>query len=152
MPAMLKSPSFCWILGLNNVSVRSSINGETPLHWAKNAETTRLLLDAEADVNACDDDGETPLFKVIRGRYVYQIYEEQAYYVECREKDTCSTNGEYKPTSNVTYEETIVMIDFLIEYGADVKGLHDRDGNFGTRSSLLEDYLIEIEISKSLNQ
>ncbi len=76
-----------------------------------------------------NDDGKTPLFNAVHGSYVYEIYRK-----------------EYEPASNVTYEETIAVIDLLIEYGADVKGLHDRDGNLNTRSSLLDNYLRKISV------
>ena len=37
--------------------------GETPLHFAKNAEIAQLLIDKGADMNAKNNKGETPLYK-----------------------------------------------------------------------------------------
>ncbi len=86
--------------GLNNVSVRSSINGETPLHqvaYRADLAAAKLLLDARADVNARNDYSETPFFKAIRGRYVYQIYEEEKHYYMCSEEGGCSEDEQYEP-------------------------------------------------------
>ncbi len=127
-----------------DANARNRINGETPLHNTENAEITKLLLDAGADVNARDDDGETPFFKAVHGKYVHQIYDREKHYIECSEGGGCSEDEQYEPTSNVTYEETIAMIDILIEYGADVKA-KNKKGNFAN-FDFFDNYLIKIGV------
>ncbi len=128
-----------------DIDARDSVNGETPLHQAAyraDLVSTKFLLDAGADVNARDDDGKTPFFKAVHGIYVYQIYEREEHYDTCEEGEC--TEAHYEPTSNVTYEETIAVINLLIEYGADVKA-KDNKGNF-VSSDFLDNYLIKIGV------
>lgn len=48
------------------VNVRDSKYGGTPLHWAKTKEVVELLLDSGADIEAHNHDGETPLHIMAR--------------------------------------------------------------------------------------
>ncbi len=56
-----------WLI-LPGIDVNKTVDGQTPLHWAAQAsgdegyyECVQLLIDAGADVNKLNDDGNTPL-------------------------------------------------------------------------------------------
>ncbi len=122
-------------------------NGETPLHKAAyraNLASAKLLLDAGADVNARDDDGETPFFKAVHGLFQQEGREHETYCIEAEDNDTCDS----PPVRTVTYEETIAMIDFLVSRGAELKALNN-DGYSANSSHYGNDfrkYLMKIGV------
>ena len=92
-----------------NINSKNRIHGDTPLHYVRSLEITKLLIDNGADVNAKNNEGYTPLHNSARRRY------EEMFCFPFK-KIRCD------------YTKSIEIINFLIDNGADVNAF-DNDGD-----------------------
>ncbi|XP_061495092.1 85/88 kDa calcium-independent phospholipase A2 isoform X2 [Rhineura floridana] len=104
-------------------------HGATPLHWAKNAEMTRLLIDYGCEVNTLSATGESALhIAVRRGRFDCTM-------VLLTHGAMANTKGKdgSTPLHLAMKQDHLEMIKALIVFGADV----DVPNDFGETPGLL---------------
>ncbi|XP_066489586.1 85/88 kDa calcium-independent phospholipase A2 isoform X2 [Tiliqua scincoides] len=114
---------------INQIQFLDPRYGATPLHWAKNAEMTKLLIEYGCDLNALSMTGETALhIAVQRGRFDAMM----ALLVHGAQPNIKEKNGN-TPLHLAMKQDHLDTIKALIVFGADV----DVPNEFGETPGLL---------------
>ena len=108
-----------------NVNITTDFSGMTPIHWAsveENIEIIELLINAGANVNQKDLDGETPLLSC------HRVFHSSAETVECLLKHGADPNihGDISPLQRFVLNNDIASVKLLIEAGANLKHRNKR--------------------------
>ncbi|KAK3510016.1 hypothetical protein QTP70_025318 [Hemibagrus guttatus] len=102
---------------LNQLQAQDPVYGGTPLHWAKTAEMSRLLLDHGCSVNYLSKTGDSPLHILCkRGRY------EAAMTLLTHGADPTLKGGDGNTALHLAMKlDNIELIKALIVFGADME-------------------------------
>ncbi|XP_032077398.1 85/88 kDa calcium-independent phospholipase A2 isoform X1 [Thamnophis elegans] len=114
---------------INQIQFLDPRYGATPLHWARNAEMTRMLIEYGCEVNALSSSGESALhIAVRRGRFDCTM----VLLTHGAMPNTKEKNGN-TPLHLAMQQDCIEMIKALIVFGADV----DIPNNLGETPGLV---------------
>ncbi|XP_058047040.1 85/88 kDa calcium-independent phospholipase A2 isoform X2 [Ahaetulla prasina] len=132
---------------INQIQFLDPRYGATPLHWARNAEMTRMLIEYGCEVNALSASGESALhIAVRRGRFDCTM----VLLTHGAMPNTKEKNGN-TPLHLAMQQDHIEMIKALIVFGADVdipNDLGETPGLVAARTS--KDYQDIIHVSAAL--
>ncbi|KXZ24286.1 hypothetical protein AYB33_10975 [Leptospira santarosai] len=109
--------------GKADLNISSSLNGNKPLHYAvdfHNFQITKYFVEHGADVNAENNDGQTPLHKATKIEIIKYLVENGA---NMNAKD----NDGQTPLHKATKWRSFEIIEYLIRQGAD-KNVKDKSG------------------------
>ena len=96
-----------------DVNARTDVDGATPLHIASDAEVISILIDCNADINAEDDEGLSPVHRAVRQGNVDRVRMLWNRGAKCDWKD----KGMRTPLHSAAYEGHLSIVRFLVETG-----------------------------------
>lgn len=111
------------------IDAKSNLNpvGDSPLHWARCPAVTKMLIDAGADVNHRNEDGQTPLHMGPAPHWGPRE-EELKLMVAAGADVNARDNEKSTPLLHAVWNNFPKEVQFLIEAGADVDA-RDANGN-----------------------